>query len=96
MASIAERGTVHEMMANRGDFSRTFDSIKMDQNESEGEKADLEDVDADENAKRRRAATGGRSSCGEQKNTTSGRWTSRCTDGASGPGVDQCSYWSCS
>jgi hypothetical protein len=58
---IAERGTFDEMMANRGDFSRTFDEfVTKDQNESEGEKAvDLEDADADENDKKRRAAKRG-------------------------------------
>jgi hypothetical protein len=58
---IAELGTFDEMMVNRGDFSRTFEEfVTKDQNESEGEKTvDLEDVDADENAKKRRAAKRG-------------------------------------
>jgi ABC-type multidrug transport system ATPase subunit len=55
---IVERGTFEEMMANRGDFSRTFDEfVTKDQNESEGEKAlDVEDTGAD---KKRRAAKRG-------------------------------------
>ena len=58
---IAERGTFEEMMANRGDFSRTFDEfVTKGQEESEGEKAvDLEDDDDDENAKKRRASRRG-------------------------------------
>jgi hypothetical protein len=49
------------MMANRGGFSRTFDEfVTKDQEDSEGEKAvDLEDADADENAKKRRIARRG-------------------------------------
>jgi hypothetical protein len=59
--NIAERGTFEEMMANRGDFSRTFDEfVTKDQEDSEGEKAvDLEDADVDENAEKRRAARRG-------------------------------------
>jgi len=50
---IAERGTFEEMMTNGGEFSRTFDEfVTKGQEDSEGEKAvDLEDADADENAK---------------------------------------------
>ena len=49
------------MMANRGEFSRTFDEfVTKDQEDSEGEKAvDLEDADVDENAERRQAARRG-------------------------------------
>jgi hypothetical protein len=49
------------MMANRGEFSRTFDEfVTKGQEDSEGEKAvDLEDTDVDENAKKRRAARRG-------------------------------------
>ncbi len=58
---IAERGTFEEMMANRGEFSRTFDEfVTKGQGDSEGEKAvDIEDVDVDENAKKRRTALRG-------------------------------------
>jgi ABC-type multidrug transport system ATPase subunit len=58
---IAERGTFEEMMANRGEFSRTFDEfVTKDQEDSGGEKEmDLEDADADENAKKRRVARRG-------------------------------------
>ncbi|KAH9989454.1 ABC transporter [Russula vinacea] len=58
---IVERGTFDEMMANGGNFSRTFDEfVSKGQNESEGEKAvDPEDADADENDKKRRAAKRG-------------------------------------
>ena len=58
---IVERGTFDEMMANGGDFSRTFDEfVSKDQNEIEGEKAvDPEDADADENDKKRRDAKRG-------------------------------------
>jgi len=58
---IAERGTFEEMMANRGEFSRTFDEfVTKDQEDSEGGKAvDLEDADVDENAERRQAARRG-------------------------------------
>jgi hypothetical protein len=57
---IAERGTFEEMMANRGEFSRTFDEfVTEDQKDPEGEKAvDLEDSD-DDNAKKRRAVRRG-------------------------------------
>jgi hypothetical protein len=59
--NIAERGTFEEMMANRGEFSRTFDEfVTKGQEDSEGEKAvDLEDADVDENAEKRRAARRG-------------------------------------
>ena len=59
--NIAERGTFEEMMANRGEFSRTFDEfVTKDQEDSEGERAvDLEDADVDENAERRQAARRG-------------------------------------
>ena len=58
---IAERGTFEEMMANRGEFSRTFDEfVTKGKEDSEGEKEmDLEDPDADENAKKRRVARRG-------------------------------------
>jgi hypothetical protein len=58
---IAERGTFEEMMANRGEFSRTFDEfVTKGQEDSEGEKAvDLGDADLDENAKKRRASRRG-------------------------------------
>jgi hypothetical protein len=58
---IAERGTFEEMMANGGEFSRTFDEfVTKNQNDPEGEKAvDLEDADVDGNAKKRRAAARG-------------------------------------
>ena len=58
---IAERGTFEEMMTNGGEFSRTFDEfVTKGQEDSEGEKAvDLEDADADENAKKRRVARRG-------------------------------------
>jgi ABC-type multidrug transport system ATPase subunit len=55
---IAERGTFKEMMAYRGEFSRTFDEfVTKDQKDSEEEKAvDFEDSDVDDNSKKRRAA----------------------------------------
>ena len=58
---IAERGTFEEMMANRGEFSRTFDEfVTKGQEDSEGGKAvNLEDADIDEDAKKRRAARRG-------------------------------------
>ena len=58
---IAERGTFEEMMAKRGEFSRTFDEfVAKNQNDSEREKAvNLEDADVDENAKKRQAAARG-------------------------------------
>ena len=58
---IAERGTFEEMMANRGEFSRTFDEfVTKGQEDSGGEKElGIEDADADENAKKRRVARRG-------------------------------------
>ena len=58
---IAERGTFEEMMANRGEFSRTFDEfVTKEQEDSEDEKEiDVEDADADENAKKRRVVRRG-------------------------------------
>ncbi|KAI0300742.1 ABC transporter [Russula brevipes] len=58
---ITEYGTFEEMMASHGDFSRTFDEfVTKDRKESKDEIAiDLEDVDADENAKKRRASKRG-------------------------------------
>jgi hypothetical protein len=58
---IAERGTFEEMMANRGEFSCTFDEfVTKGKEDSEGEKEmDLEDPEADENAKKRRVARRG-------------------------------------
>jgi hypothetical protein len=58
---IAERGTFEEMMANGGEFSRTFDEfVTKNQNDSEREKAvDLDDADVDGNAKKRQAAARG-------------------------------------
>ena len=58
---IAERGTFEEMMANDGEFSRTFDEfVTKGQEDLEGEKAvDLGGADADENTKKRRAARRG-------------------------------------
>ena len=58
---IVERGTFDEMMANRGDFARTFDEfVSKDQKESKGENAiNLEDPDVDENAKKRQSAKRG-------------------------------------
>ena len=58
---IAERGTFEEMMANHGEFSRTFyESVTKGQKDSEGEKAmDLEEKGVDENAENRRAAARG-------------------------------------
>jgi len=59
---IVEHGTFDEMMANRGDFARTFDEFvtKDQKEEARGEKAvDLEDVDVDENTKKRRSAKRG-------------------------------------
>ncbi|KAN0113413.1 ABC transporter [Russula decolorans] len=69
---IAERGTFEEMIANRGDFSRTFDEfVTKGQEDSEGEKAvDLEDADVDENAERRRAVRRGAATMqAEERNT---------------------------
>ena len=58
---IEERGTFEEMMANRGDFSRTFDEfVTKGQEDSKREKAvDPDDADVDENAKKRRVARRG-------------------------------------
>jgi hypothetical protein len=58
---IAERGTFEEMMANHGDFSRTFDEfVTRDQEDSEGGKVvEIEDADVDENAKKRQGARRG-------------------------------------
>ena len=57
---IAERGTFDEMMENRGEFSRTFDEfVTKGQGESEEKAVDVEDVDLDENAKKRRASRRG-------------------------------------
>jgi len=58
---IAERGTFEEMMAIRGEFSRTFDEfVTKGQEDPEGEKAiDLEEADVDENALKRRVARRG-------------------------------------
>ena len=58
---IAERGTFEEMMANRGEFSRTFDEfVTKDQEDSErGKAVDIEDADLDENAKTRRTSRRG-------------------------------------
>jgi ABC-type multidrug transport system ATPase subunit len=58
---IAERGTFEEMMANRGEFSHTFDEfVTKDQEDSGEEKEiDFKDADADENAKKRQLARRG-------------------------------------
>ncbi len=58
---INEHGTFDEIMANREDFARNFDEfVTKDQTESKGEKAvGVEDGDADENVKKRRAAMRG-------------------------------------
>ena len=58
---ITEHGTFDEMMANREGFARTFDEfVTKDQTGFKGEKAvDVEDGDADENIKKRRAAKRG-------------------------------------
>ena len=58
---IAERGTFDEMMARRGDFARTFDEfVTKDQQESSGEGAtNIEDVDIDENVKKRKSSKRG-------------------------------------
>jgi ATP-binding cassette subfamily C (CFTR/MRP) protein 1 len=58
---ITERGTFEEVMANRGEFSRTFDEfVTKGLEDSEGEKAvEIEDVGVDENAEKRRAARRG-------------------------------------
>ena len=58
---IAEYGTFDEMMANRGDFARTFDEfVTKDQKESAGENAvNVEDAGVDDNAKKRQSAKPG-------------------------------------
>jgi ABC-type multidrug transport system ATPase subunit len=58
---ITEHGTFEEMMANSGDFARTFDEfVTKDRTKSKEEKPiDVEDGDADENTKKRRAAQRG-------------------------------------
>ncbi|KAH9043416.1 ABC transporter [Lactarius hengduanensis] len=58
---IAEHGTFDEMMANGDDFARTFDEfVTKDQTGSKEEKAiEVEDADADEDVKKRRAAKRG-------------------------------------
>ncbi len=58
---ITEHGTFDEIMANREKFARTFDKfVTKNRAESKGEKAgDVEDGDADENIKKRRAAKPG-------------------------------------
>ncbi len=58
---IAEHGTFDEIMANRGELSRTFDEfVTNDQKGSEGEKAvGLEDAEVDENAMKRRLSRRG-------------------------------------
>ena len=54
---IAEHGTFEEMMANRGEFSRTFDKfVTKGQEDSGCEGEDLEDADVDEKAEKRRVA----------------------------------------
>ena len=58
---IAEDGTFDELMTNREGFARIFDEfVTKSQAESKGDKAvDVEDADADENIKKRRAAQRG-------------------------------------
>ena len=58
---ITEHGTFDEMMVTGGDFAHTFDEfVTKDQSESKEEKAiDVEDADADENTKKRKAAQRG-------------------------------------
>ncbi|KAI0255115.1 ABC transporter [Lactifluus subvellereus] len=58
---IAERGTFDEMIANRGDFARTFkEFVTKGQTEPEYEMAaDIEDADVDKNAKKRQSARRG-------------------------------------
>ncbi|KAF8258908.1 ABC transporter [Lactarius quietus] len=57
---ITEHGTFDEMMANSGDFARTFDEfVTKDRTESKERAIDVEDGDADENTKKRRAAQRG-------------------------------------
>ena len=69
---IAERGTFEEIMANDGEFSRMFDEfVTKGQEDSEDEKAvDLEDVDADEKAEKRRAARCGAAIMQEEERHT--------------------------
>ena len=53
---ISERGSFREMMANCGEFSRTFDDfVTKDQKGSEGAKAVDLGEDVDENVEKRRA-----------------------------------------
>jgi ABC-type multidrug transport system ATPase subunit len=58
---IVERGTFEELMANGGDFSRTFDEfVSKDQTASKGDKAaDMEGADVDKDTKKRRSARRG-------------------------------------
>ncbi|KAH9030727.1 ABC transporter [Lactarius hengduanensis] len=58
---ITEHGTFDEMIANGDDFARTFDEfVTKDQTGSKEEKAiEVEDADADEDVKKRRAAKRG-------------------------------------
>ena len=58
---IAERGTFEEMMANHGEFSRTFNKfVAKGQEDSEGEKEmDLKDADVYENAGKQRVVERG-------------------------------------
>ncbi|KAH9068488.1 ABC transporter [Lactarius deliciosus] len=58
---ITEHGTFDEMMANGDDFARTFDEfVTKDQTESKGKTGvDIQDDDADEDVKKRQAATRG-------------------------------------
>ena len=58
---ITERGTFDEMMANRGNFARTFDEfVTKGQQESKDENVvNIEGVDFDENVKKRKNATRG-------------------------------------
>jgi ABC-type multidrug transport system ATPase subunit len=74
---IAERGTFDEMMANGGDFARTFDEfVTKDQTESKGEKAsDIVDADVDDKTKRRRSAKrGAQLMQAEERNTGAVNW----------------------
>ncbi|KAH9003059.1 ABC transporter [Lactarius hatsudake] len=58
---ITEHGTFDEMMANGDDFARTFDEfVTKDQTKSKGKTGiPIEDDDADEDVKKRQAATRG-------------------------------------
>jgi ABC-type multidrug transport system ATPase subunit len=71
---IVERGTFDEMMANGGDFSRTFDEfVSKDQRASNGDKAtDIEDadMDEDEDSKKRRCAMRGAQLMQEEERNT--------------------------